>query len=155
MGLAPLGPRRPAVPAGTPDLSIWIQPVASQHLAGNLLASNQTATHGRHLAQQWHPYRQPRIQQLSHYHPSIARCDPQHLLGRVGVKKKDARKKKKCLHNDLDGSITDGVIWDNYHSSLNCVTVRTWPGFRNRLIPTNRIKADDGFPTKAGNTSII
>lgn len=58
-GLTP-GPREPAVPAGSSDLIIWTQPVASHYQARNLF-SNQTASHGRHLVQRWHPYRQPKF----------------------------------------------------------------------------------------------
>lgn len=42
------------MPAGSPDPSIWIQPVASQHQATNLF-SNQAASHGRHLVQRRTP----------------------------------------------------------------------------------------------------
>ena len=59
-----LGPQRAAVslpfPARSPDPSIWIQPVPSQHLARNLF-SNQTPSHGRHLVQHWHPDQQPKF----------------------------------------------------------------------------------------------
>lgn len=59
LGLTP-GPQEPAVPAGSSDPSIWIQPVASQHQARSLF-SNQIASHGRHLVQRWHPYQQPKF----------------------------------------------------------------------------------------------
>lgn len=48
------------LPARSPDLGIWMQPVASHHLARNLF-SNQTPSHRRHLVQHWHPYQQPKF----------------------------------------------------------------------------------------------
>lgn len=85
-----LGLQEPAVPARSPDPNIWMQPVASQHLARKLF-SNQIPSYRNHPVQCWHPISNSNSTAVplpSNRHLLW----PQHLVNHTSVQERNAEK---------------------------------------------------------------
>lgn len=145
-GWAPLGLRLPAVSAGTPDLSIWIQPVASQHPAGNLQFqsnANPRAPSGATVASL-----------LTTPNPTAVPLPSEHrslwpsASARPCWSEKEGRRDAKSVFKtiwwtllQMDASYAVAIL-GNYHLSLHCITIWMLPGFKEGQIPTNRTIAE-------------